>query len=605
MTQQANTPTVCYDVTINPMALEIAVEMTITGAIANGDVIIQIPTWVPGDYSFEAYGRDIFSLSANNAGESKPLIIERKGFNQYLIKSCSQHLVIRYSASCYEPELGDAMGLVDSEYTILLGTRYLYTPAHLGPCQVTYHNLPKGWGFHHPSGAQQIEQRPSWIYPSYELLLDTPVVFGNFTLIKRDIHNTPFYFVFVDQGIGFEQTVHTFVDQLCIAVDKTYDIFHQFPFNDYTFFLSLNPQADWGLEHLTSNMSGLGPNVFIDPDQFANGIRVCTHELFHAWNVRRLRPAPLGQLSSTLDCGCFTEGLWMAEGFTRYYEFLISTRAKAYSPTQFFSAVANYYQHLSQQPAYKRVSATDSSLATYMNHAKYPGRVNNSIDYYDKGMLIAFGLDADLRMTFNDTLDNAFSDFYQTFFGPSQTVPADYIGYSTQDVIDFFNQRHAGLGSTIEQQITQPAPLDTPEKFRQLGLTPEWQEGFYLGLFFMNNADATIYGVCDTSAASKVGIAPGDIILCVNHYAFSPQALKWAANQVTPVVLTVRRGHRELMVTLSPQPIQRLTKLRWQGNEDQRQHIGQWLDDDAFCPAPESSFELDFYENFHGIETLI
>lgn len=598
-------PTVRYDVTIHPMAHEITVEMTIIGPIAQGDVVLEAPRWVPGDYAFAAYGRDIFALNASNEDSNTALTVERKGFNQYLIKSCSEHLTVRYTASCYEPDLGDAVGLVDSDYTILVGTRYLYTPAHLGPCQVSYHNLPQGWRFHHPSGAQQIEQQPSWLYPSYEQLLDTPVVFGNFTLLKRVIQNTPFYFVFVDQGIGFEETVHKFVDQLCVAVEKTYNIFNEFPFSDYTFFLSLNPQADWGLEHLTSNMSGLGPNVFIDPDQFANGIRVCTHELFHAWNVRRLRPAPLGQLALTLSDGCFTEGLWMAEGFTRYYEFLISTRAKSYSPTQFFSAIANYYQHLSQQPAYKRVSATDSSLATYMNHAKYPGRVNNSIDYYDKGMLIAFGLDTTLRLNYNDTLDYAFSDFYHVFFGPQQQAPTGYVGYSTQDIIDFFNERHAGLGGDIEQQITQPAALETPDQFRQLGLIPEWQAGFYLGLFFITEGEPTIYGVADTSAAGQAGIAPGDIIISINHFAFSTRALKWVANQASPVELCVRRGHRELTMTLTPKPIERLVKLHWQGTEDQCRHIQQWLDDDSFSPEAGSIFTLNFYENFHGIETLI
>src|SRR5690606_24970521 len=144
-----------------------------------------------------------------------------------------------------------------------------------------------------------------------------------------------------------------------------------------------------------------------DQGQFATGIRVCAHELFHAWNVRRLRPAPLGQLAHHLEDGSFTEGSWLAEGFTRYYELLLSARVGAYNPDPFFSAVAGYDHHLSAQPAYQRVSATDSSLATYLNHAKYPGRVNNSIDYYDKGMLIAFALDVQLRGR-GQSLDSAF-----------------------------------------------------------------------------------------------------------------------------------------------------------------------------------------------------
>ena len=59
--------------------------------------------------------------------------------------------------------------------------------------------------------------------------------------------------------------------------------------------------------------------------------------------------------------------------------------------------MVGYFNHLTTQPAYRRVSGADSSYASDLNHAKYAGRVNNSIDYYDKGMLVAFGVDATLR----------------------------------------------------------------------------------------------------------------------------------------------------------------------------------------------------------------
>jgi predicted metalloprotease with PDZ domain len=445
-----------------------------------------------------------------------------------------------------------------------------------------------------------------WTYPGFEILLDTPVVFGKFELISRSIKDVPFYFVFVDRGVGFDQQVNKFVDQLSVAVEKIHDVFGLFPFTDYTFVLSLNPQADWGLEHLTSNMSGLGPEVFVDDDQFANGIRVCAHELFHAWNVRRLRPATLGQLVHKLSRGCFTEGLWFAEGFTRYYEFLISTRAKAYNPAKFFSAVLGYYQHLSQQPAYKRETAADSSLATYMNHSKYPGRVNNAIDYYDKGMLIAFGLDVHLRLSTTDNhLDNALREFYLRYFGDGSTVPANYVGYTTDDVVSFFNEIQAELGTRVGQLVQQPAGLDTLEKVEQLGFEINWQHTYTLGLFFLNANEPTIYGVADDGAGGQVGIAPGDVIEAINGYAFTPSALKWVASQVQLTRLTVMRGHRKLNFELTPQPLRKVRSLIWRGSQEQAQTIGSWLEQDDFSPLQGQVFELDFYENFHGIETMV
>ena len=602
---------VSYYVDLHPTKLEMTVTMKLTGAVAEGKegrVLLEIPTWVPGDYDFEPYGRDIFAVAAVN-DRGNELEVHRDGFNGYSIDVTGGSLEVRYQASCYEPGLGDAMGLVDSDYAVLMGTRYLFCPDYLGECSVDYGQLPKGWKIHHPSGAQRDGSTNKWIYPSFEILLDTPVCFGDFSLLKRDVLGTPFYFVFVDGGIGFDAKVGQFVDQVCLATAKIHDVFGLFPFSDYTFVLSLNPQADWGLEHLTSNMSGLGPEVFVDEATYSTGIRVCAHELFHAWNVRRLRPAPLGQLCHHLTSGSFTEGLWVAEGFTRYYEFLISARAKAYTPDQFFSAIAGYFQHLTQQPAYNRVSAADSSLATYMNHSKYAGRVNNSIDYYDKGMLIAFGLDARLRSMKESeeypSLDEAFRAFYLKYFGKGSTVPSDYVGYTTKDVLSFFEEVQSGLGAVLEKQVLEGGNLDTVIQFENIGFDVEWTKTNYLGIFFLNDGQPAIYGIADSSAAGEVGLAPKDVIQTVNGYAFSMSGLQWAASQPTDVVLEVLRGHRSLTFTLTPKPFKKLKRLIWKGTDAQATEIRNWINTDEFNPTRGQEFSLDFYDNFHGDEEMV
>lgn len=602
---------VSYQVDLDPKSLEMTVNMEITGEVAEGkkgELLLELPTWVPGFYDFDPYGRDIFSVSARNA-QGEELDVKRKGYSGYTISVTGGTVYVKYRASCYEPDLGDAMGLVDSDYAVLMGTRYLFCPDYLGECSVNYGDLPDGWKIHHPSGAVREGNSNKWTYPSFEILLDTPVCFGDFSLLPRDIMGTPFYFVFVDKGIGFDSQVDRFVKQVCRAVEKIHEIFEIFPFSDYTFVLSLNPQADWGLEHLTSNLSGLGPEVFVDENLFSTGIRVCAHELFHAWNVRRLRPAPLGQLSHHLCSGSFTEGLWMGEGFTRYYEFLISTRVKAYTPAQFLSTIAGYFQHLTQPPAYHRVSVTDSSLATYMNHSKYPGRVNNSIDYYDKGLLIAFGLDARLRTVINHSehsnLDEVFRAFYQKFFGDGSKLPPDYVGYTTEEAIQFFGEVDPVLGNILKNQLTEGGHIDTDTQFEALGFEVKWVETNYLGLFFMNDGAPTIYGVGDTSPAGEVGIAPDDIIQTINGFEYSKKGLEWAAGQTEPVNLEVLRGHRKLSFTIIPKPFRKMESLIWKGTEAQAQELRQWLHADDFNPTVGETFDLNFYENFHGIESIV
>jgi predicted metalloprotease with PDZ domain len=588
--------TIAYRVRVLPAQHELEVQMLLEGPVAEGVLRLEVPTWVPGDYSFMQYGRDLFDLNAKDARTGATLALSREGWQAFSVEGGRGAILVSYRTYAYATEFGEPCGLLDSEYGVLLGGRYLHASGWPGTCRVTY-DLPAGWKAHHPAGATQLNSTTAWEYPSYEVLLDSPVVMGDFDLIKRNVSGTDFYFAFVDRGLGYDSQVQHFVSALVMVAEEFREIFGSFPFENYTFVLSLNPAALWGLEHLTSTMCGLGPDVFVDPDQRAHGIRVCAHELFHAWNVRRLRPAPLKQLD--LYHGSFTEGLWVAEGFTRYYEFLICTRIKVYTPEQFFSSVVNYYRHLMIAPAYERVSAIDSSLTSYLNHGKYPGRCNNSIDYYDKGMLIAFDLDAELRMKSPpDSLDLAFRAFYEKYLTTQS-------GYSTEQVLQFFEERHAGLGGLLAREAKGTSGLTVESQLKRLGFRVEIESVLYLGLMFNNAGGSSIYNVLDTSPAGQSGLAPEDVLTRINGFPFSRKGLAWAAKRAESVTLDALRGQRTLTFSLNPAKRRQISALRWDGNDEQARLIRTWLNRSDFHPSDGQQFNLEFYENFHGIETVV
>jgi predicted metalloprotease with PDZ domain len=583
-----------YHVSVEPARHEIAVELHLSGPAAEGTIRVEVPTWVPGDYEFMTFGRDIFDVRAVLPGTDAPLAVRREGWQAYQIEGGTGDVILRYRASCSSTDLGEPCGILDDQNGVLLGTRYLFTPAHRGACRVTY-AVPAGWEIHHPSGAKRIDAT-TWEYPSYEILLDTPVVMGTFDRITRCVRGTDFHHVFLTRGVGFSSQVGPFVDDLVKVAEVYHDIFGSFPFADYTYVLSLNPTADWGLEHLTSTMIGLGPDVFTDPDQRAIGVRVCAHELFHAWNVRRLRPATLGHLD--FEHGSFTEGLWVAEGFTRYYEFLSCTRTGVYSPDQFFSSVVNYYRHLASLPAYLRVTAVDSSAATFLNHQKYPGRVNDAIDYYDKGMVIAFDLDAALRTDVQEgSLDQSFRAFYETFVGVGA-------GYTIADFVGFFERVHPGLGAQITREAEGRAGLSIVEKLQRLGFRVEEESVPYAGIVLQDDTGPGIYGVLDTSPAGATGLAAEDVIVTVEGYPFSFTALKWTIAHQGAVTLGVLRGNQPRTYTIQIGQRTQIGKLTWTGTAEQALRIAAWLGQ-PFEPAHGQGFPLDFYENFHGIETVL
>ena len=594
---------VSYRVGVDPDRHEIAVTMRLTGPVARGAIRLEIPTWVPGNYTFTQLARDVFEVHATRTGTGEALSVARDGWQAFRVDGGEGDVTVTYRAWAYEPELGEPSGIVDNEYAVILGARYLHSPAHLGACTVTY-DLPAAWRgtAHHPSGAEPGEEPDTWHYPSYEILLDTPVVMGKYDIFPQEVKGTPFYFVFVDRGVGFEARAPELVQKIARVAEGFHEMFGSFPFSDYTFVLSLNPQNDWGLEHLTSTMCGLGPDVFTDADLFANGVRVCAHELFHAWNVRRLRPAPLRHVARHLTSGSFTEGLWMAEGFTRYYEFLSCTRAEVYTPDQFWSSVVGYLEHLREVPAYERVSGADSSLTTYLSHSpKYAGRPATCIDYYDKGMLIAFGIDATLRLrTQGGSLDAAFRGFYERFVdgGP------EYPGYTTTDAIAYFAGVLPVLGGQIEETVRRPGGLTTEALLGELGFVVHHEAVHRLGIMFLGDGAPTLYNVLDDTPAGRSGLAPADVITGVNGFAYTPAALAWAAGREAAVTLDVTRGQRRLSFTMTPALRQKIAKLTWEGDERQAQRLYAWLGR-RFDLTRGRVFEVGFYENFHGIETVM
>jgi predicted metalloprotease with PDZ domain len=569
--------------------------MHIRGSAATGVVRIESPTWVPGDYEFVTIGRDVFDLSAVDAVTGASLTVRRSQWQGYEIEGGAGAVDVTYTAYCTSWDRSEACGILSDVNGVLTGARYLRLAGYEGAYEMEY-ALPDGWAMHHPAGAEQVSDT-RWRYPSYEILLDTPVCLGAFDLVTLEVAHTPVSFVFLDRSIGSDSEIERFTTQVVATMRTFHDMFGSFPFPAYTFVCSLNPNAEWGLEHLTSTMVGLGPAVFTDPDQFATGVRVCAHEFFHAWNVRRLRPSTLDRLD--FERGSYTEGLWVAEGFTRYYEFLSCTRVGVYTAAQFISSVVNYYRHLTALSAYARVSPNESSRTTFLNHDdKYPGRVNNAIDYYDAGMIIAFGIDATLRIeTPDQSLDSAFAGFYRSFVGRGS-------GYTPTEFCEYLEGIHAGLGHATARQASNPGSLELARHLRAIGIEPVEVSVAYIGLVFLDDGAPTIYGVLDTSPAGESGIAPEDVIIAVEGVPFELAALQSVIAHSATVTVTVLRGNQYRNYTI---PVGRRTdvgSLRWVGDDEQARMVASWTGQ-PFAPEKGGIIPLDFYENFHGIETVV
>ena len=560
-------------------------EITVELAASSPSVRLATPSWVPGAYAFLKYARDVIDVCATDVESGRVLPVVRDGWEGFRVEGATKRVLVSYLAHAADPAWGEVAGILTGEAGVLLGTRYLRPEGYDGPCRVTY-ALPEGWAIHHPSGARRVSEHV-YEYARYQDLVDTPVVFGAFTRRTRDVHGTPFHFVFLDDALGFAEHGDALIDTFVRTAEGCFAIFGSFPFEDYTFVLTHDPRFHWGLEHATSTMIGLGPNVYLDEDAHLDAVRVAVHELMHAWNVKRLRPKAL--MSLDLDAGTFVDGLWVAEGFTRYYEFVLAARAGALSSARFFSNVANYYVHLVALPAYARVAPTDSSYATFLNHGRYPGVAVSAIDYYDAGMLIAFDLDVAARAK-GTSLDVLFRDFYEAYVSR---------GFDTADVEAFFGARLPELGAMVEAEATRAAGLSTPERLKDLGFELRFEQRKELGLVLK---EREITSVVDDGPAALAGLAVGDELVNVQGFPFSRRALSWARDR-GEVRLDVLRGQRTLSFRVTPRPRRVLTGLAFQGTPAQEEAILAWLGTAA--PKLGEANALRHYDNFHGTTEIV
>ncbi len=585
-----------YRVKVLPNEHALAVEMNVDAT--SDEIFLEVPTWVPGAYAFMRYGRDIVDVHAFDAASGSPALVERQGWNAFRVDAGKKRIKVTYKVFVVDPAWGELVGIVGTDQAVLLATRLFFVRGERSaPCRVTY-DLPEKWAFHHPSGAKKIDER-TYEYPNYEVLLDTPVVCGTFEKITRTIFGTPFHFIFLERATGFAKKSEELVDALVRVSAACEKIFGAFPFDDYSFVMSSDPRAHWGLEHGSATMIGIGEDVFVDPEARLQCIRVAGHELVHAWNVKRLKPKPI--LDLDLSKGSFTDGLWVAEGFTRYWEMLIAVRANEMSPARFFSNVVNYYRYLAARPAYARTSPSDSSRATFLNHHRYPGAWNSSIDYYDAGMLVAFDIDATLRRAKTpSSLDESFVAFYSEFLAR---------GFCGADARAFFASRDAALEPLLAREVDGAGALSTIEQLEAIGFAVARSNVARAGLVLEKNVGPRIIDVLEGSAAAVSGLAPDDEIVKIEDAAFHVAGLKWLIKNESAFAITVRRGARFFTFDISPELRADVTKLTWRGTSGDADRLKKWLDreDLDFGSGSSSGAEipLTWYDNFHGVDAAI
>lgn len=356
---------------------------------APGDtLLLRFPVWTPGSYLVREYARHVEGLAAED-GTGRPLPVERLDKQSIRVRSAGAERV-RLSWRVYANELTVRTCHLDATHGYLNGAAvFPYVPGR----ERTPHRLeiaaPAGWRV-----STALEGGPAaFTARDYDELCDSPVEIGTHTVVPFTAAGKPHELALWGRG---NVDVPRLVEDTKRIVETFAARMGGLPYERYLFIVHLSDKRRGGLEHAASTTLNVGRMGFFPKDAYEESLALVAHEFFHAWNVKRLKPAAFVPFDYGREQ--YTRLLWWFEGATSYWDQLTLVRAGLLEPAKYLKNLGQAFTALERTPGARKLPVEEASFLAWVKHYRPDENSGNSaVSYYLKGELVAFALDLALR----------------------------------------------------------------------------------------------------------------------------------------------------------------------------------------------------------------
>jgi predicted metalloprotease with PDZ domain len=411
------------------------------------------PVWTPGSYKVRDYPRHVEALRAESAG-GNPLPIEKVRKNRWRLTTWGAprvHLMYRV----YGRELTVRTNFVDRDFALLNGAATFLTLADPGvrPHEVAV-VLPARWREAHTALPTSPQGGPHLFHAAdYDTLVDSPIYCGTPAVYPFEVDGVPHALVNEgEDGVWNGPRSAADVERLVRAAAR---LWGELPYRRFLF-LNLLTGASGGLEHKDSTVLMSSRWKTRRRESYLEWLGLAAHEHFHAWNVKRLRPAELGPFD--YDEENYTKSLWVAEGITSYYDDLLVHRAGLSSRDEYLRDFSKTVRTAQRTPGRRVQTLEAASFDTWIKYYQPDENTPNSaISYYTKGAVVAFLLDVRIRQATGGgkSLDDVLRLAWQRFAGERGFTAAEIEALASEvageDLAPFFDR---ALRSTEELDFT-------------------------------------------------------------------------------------------------------------------------------------------------------
>ncbi len=480
--------------------------------------------WTPGSYLIREYSRHLESISAT-AEDGGPRAIAKTRKNRWRIAPRgAERIVVRYRL--YAHELTVRTNFVEADFALLLGAATFLVPidGHHLAAEVRVER-PATWAVA-LSPLPRVTDGDVFLARDYDHLVDSPFYAGNAPVHRFEVAGREH--LLVTEGADARWDGERAARDAAHLVATEAAFWGGLPYERYVV-INVLAESTGGLEHADSTVLMANRLAVRRPDGYRDWLGLVAHELFHAWHVKRLRPAEFERLD--YEAEVYTPSLWAVEGVTSYYEEILLARAGFTDLSELLTQLGKTIDTV-ETGAGRLVQGLDAASfdAWIKYYRKDENFANSGVSYYTRGHLVAFLLDVEIRRATRGarSLDDAMRVAFRRFSGER--------GFSPEDLANTLSEV-AGrpLDGWLERALA-PGDLDYDPALELLGLRfassrggaerSDAPRGAALGVE-TDDSSGRLYvtHVARGGPASRAGVAPGDEILAFDDDRIPPQAL--------------------------------------------------------------------------------
>jgi len=555
---------------------------------------LRLPVWSPGSYKIRDYSRHLQEFEAAGP-DGEPLEFRKTDKSTWRVECGSadrvavDYKIYAHTLNVREKHVEDSHAFFQPTSVFLHPADELDRPATLEldpprPDWDLYCGLERAEG-------QKLRRRA----PNFDALYDAPVEMGNLDELEFRAEGVPHRMAFWGEGNWDRDRL---LRDLPEIVSAHADLFGEIPYDDYTFITLLSGGAYGGLEHRNSSSLLYPQNDFGDPpddpdreppiddDDYLNFLSLVAHELFHAWNVKRLYPDSLESFDYQTEN--YVPELWTIEGITSFYDRNALFRAGLVDADRYLEYCGDRIAKLENTPGRSVQSIREAGFDAWVKHYRADEQtVNSTVSYYLKGALVAFVLDLRIRRgsggdhSLDDVLRHLWRDYGpQTDRGYPEGIYRELAEeYGGEDFGAFFDDYVRGTSEIDWEEELEPFGLTVERRLRE-ETPPAW-----LGVDFESGPEGVRAArVRSDGPALDADLAPGDRVATLDGWEIrSLEELRDRLRDLEPgervEIGAVRRGRGvETTVETRRRPpdayrIRRLPVL----DESQRELLEGWL----------------------------